>query len=97
MWCSWRNWIRFTRGTRRTLPVVRNPRNRPESNHLLTVLGETLHIFATCPVVKSVNMASSPEGSILGDSAQDTSMPSDRQSETVWPPFGLLGRLYNAT
>jgi len=27
--------------------------SRPESNHLLTVLGATLQIFATCPVVNT--------------------------------------------
>src|SRR5580658_3678039 len=39
---------------------MRYPCSAPESNHLLTVRGATLQIFATCPVVKIVLIAGSP-------------------------------------
>src|ERR1700727_736960 len=39
---------------------MRYPRKRPESNHLLTVRGATLQIFATCPVVNTFFMAGTP-------------------------------------
>src|SRR4029079_3738807 len=45
-------------------PGMRYPRKRPESNHLLTVRGATLQIFATCPVVKTF-IAGSPVHSLV--------------------------------
>src|ERR1700759_347285 len=41
-------------------PGMRYPRSRPESNHLLTVRGATLQIFATCPVVNTFFIAATP-------------------------------------
>src|SRR6516162_1926568 len=59
--CSLRNRMRCSRGIRRSwLPGMRYPRSRPESNHLLTVRGATLQIFATWPVVKTFFMAGTP-------------------------------------
>src|SRR5512135_478681 len=52
--CSLRNRSRCSRGIRRSCePGIRYPRKRPESNHLLTVRGATLQIFATWPVVNT--------------------------------------------
>ena len=39
---------------------MRYPRKRPESNHLLTVRGATLQIFATWPVVNTFFMSRTP-------------------------------------
>src|SRR3954468_5920218 len=41
-------------------PGIRYPRKRPESNHLLTVRGATLHIFATWPVVNTFFITRTP-------------------------------------
>src|SRR5688572_31997656 len=41
-------------------PGIRYPRKRPESNHLLTVRGATLQIFATWPVVNTFFMSRTP-------------------------------------
>src|SRR5688572_30735034 len=47
-------------------PGIRYPRKRPESNHLLTVRGATLQIFATWPVVKTFFMFSyTPSSSLV--------------------------------
>src|SRR3954449_9423791 len=59
--CSLRNRRRCSRGIRRSCePGILYPRKRPESNHLLTVRGATLQIFATWPVVKTFFMAGTP-------------------------------------
>src|SRR5262249_3152899 len=52
--CSLRNLMSCSRGIRRSwLPGIRYPRSRPLSNHLDTVRGATLQIFATWPVVNT--------------------------------------------
>src|SRR5262245_65823033 len=43
---------------------MREPRRRPGSNHLLSVRAATLQSLATCPVVKIVFMACSPDYSV---------------------------------
>src|SRR3954452_19966966 len=61
MLCSLRNRSRCSRGIRRSCePGMRYPRKRPESNHLLTVRGATLQIFATWPVVNTFFMSRTP-------------------------------------
>src|SRR4051794_27694875 len=59
--CSLRKRSRCSRGIRRSCePGMRYPRKRPESNHLLTVRGATLHIFATWPVVNTFFISRTP-------------------------------------
>src|SRR3954464_9111185 len=61
MLCSLRNRSRCSRGIRRSCePGMRYPRKRPESNHLLTVRGATLQIFATWPVVNTFFISRTP-------------------------------------